>query len=79
MFICPHIDGGGLAGGVGVSQPPQPSVILSVNLDSVYTGTDPNGSVPLGVQIGLPFTLDLLDPYQFGIAFQSVPVWIRSS
>ena len=35
-------------------------------LDPVYTGTDPNGSVPVWVQIGLPSTLDLLDPYRYG-------------
>ena len=34
---------------------------------SVYTG--PVGSVPVRIRY----------PYQFGIAFQSVPVWIRSS
>ena len=39
---------------------------LQVDLDPVYTGTDPNGSVPVWVQIGLPFTLDLLDPYRYG-------------
>ena len=45
----------------------------SVNgvLDPVYTGTDPNGSVPVWVQIGFPFTLELLDPYQCGSAIRT--------
>ena len=33
-------------------------------LDPVYTGTEPNGSIPVWVQIGFPFTLELLDPYR---------------
>ena len=46
----------------------------SVNgvLDPIYTGTDPYGSVPVWVQISLPFTLDLLDPYRYGSAIRTI-------
>ena len=44
---------------------------ITSNLGPVYTGTDPNGSVPVWVQIGLPFTLDLLDPYRYGSAIRT--------
>ena len=44
---------------------------FNIDLDPVYTGTDPNGSVPVWVQIGLPFTLDLLDPYRYGSAIRT--------
>ena len=41
------------------------------DFDPVYTGTDPSGSVPVWVQIGCPFTLDLLDPYRYGSAIRT--------
>ena len=40
-------------------------------LDPVYTGTDPNGSIPVWVEIGFPFTLELLDPYRYGSAIRT--------
>ena len=40
---------------------------MGTDRPSVYTG--PVGSVPVRIHY----------PYQFGIALQSVPVWIRSS
>ena len=62
----------------------------SLYLDPVYTGMDPNGSLPVWVQIDLPFTLDLLDPYLYGstiraslgspsevYSFGSVPVEVQ--
>ena len=41
------------------------------NYGPVYTGTDPNGSVPIRVQIGFPFTLEPLDPYRCGSAIRT--------
>ena len=35
------------------------------------TGGDPNRSVPIWAQVGLPFTLDLLDPYRYGSIIRS--------
>ena len=40
-------------------------------LDPVYTGTDPNGSIPVFVHIGFPFTLDLLNRYRYGSAIRT--------
>ena len=42
--------------------------MLLLFLDPVYTGIDPSRSVPVWVQIGFLFTLDLLDPYRYGSA-----------
>ena len=45
--------------------------IYKYALGPVYTGTDPNGSVPIRVQIGFPFTLEPLDPYRCGSAIRT--------
>ena len=39
--------------------------------DHIYTGTDPNGSVSVWVQIGFPLTLDLLDPHRYESAIRT--------
>ena len=44
--------------------------LFLATLGPVYTGTDPNGSVPIRVQIGFPFTLELLDLYRCGSAIR---------
>ncbi len=49
---------------------------IFVPSDPVYTNTDPSGSVPKLVQIGIPFTLELLDPCSLRSAI-CILVWNR--